>query len=205
MLPSKPPQRQSFRHIPENWLYPADVAGLFPQPGPLAVDLGCGKGRFLLARAAAHPETNFLGIDRMLTRIRKIDGKLLRRGIENVRLWRIEGCYAVTYLIPEAVVDVYYIFFPDPWPKKRHHDHRLFNPRFVDALFRTLKPGGLVHVATDHLPYFEEIAAILRADARFREVPPFIPAPEERTDFELWYHDKTPIGRCSFCSVRDDA
>jgi tRNA (guanine-N7-)-methyltransferase len=193
--PETPP---SFRHYPENWLYPVDFVRVFSRDQPVEIDLGCGKGRFLLARAAAHPDINFLGIDRMLRRIRKIDGKAQRRNLANIRLMRIEGYYAVTYLIPADAVQTYYILFPDPWPKKKHHDHRLFNPRFLEALHRTLITGGVVHVATDHLPYFDEIAEILRGDPRFSETDPFVPETEEQTDFERWYLDKKPIGRCSF-------
>jgi len=189
---------ESFRFIPNDWLYPINLARVFSRPGPIHIDLGCGKGRFLLARAASHPDINFLGIDRMLRRIRKIDNKARRRKLENIRLMRIEGYYAVSYLIPPESIDTYFILFPDPWPKKRHQENRLFNPRFVDSLHRTIKSGGIVHLATDHLPYFEEIAAIMRADSRFQEAEPFVPEPDEQTDFELWYLDKKPIGRCSF-------
>jgi tRNA (guanine-N7-)-methyltransferase len=205
MLPSSDPHRQgyppppeSLRHLPADWVHPLDLASVFTRPGPVDIDLGCGKGRFLLARAAAHPEVNFLGIDRMLRRIRKIDNKARRLGLDNIRLLRIEGYYAVSYLIPANAIRTYFILFPDPWPKKKHHDHRLFNPRFLDALHRTLIPGGIVHLATDHQPYYEEIAALLRADPRFTETAPFIPREEEQTDFERWYLDKKPIGRCSF-------
>lgn len=196
------PMPESVRYIPADWLNPVDLHDVFDDDLPVEIDLGCGKGRFLLARAAAHPEINFLGIDRMLKRIRKIDNKVRRAGMENVRLMRIEGYYAVSYLIPADSIQTYYILFPDPWPKKRHHDNRMFNPRFVDSLHRTLKRGGIVHLATDHLPYFEDIAAIMRKDPRFTEVEPFVPSPEEQTDFELWYLDKKPIGRCSFSRNR---
>ena len=189
----------SLRHIPSDWLNPIDLTTVFNQrPGPVEIDLGCGKGRFLLARAKGYPGTNMLGIDRMLKRIRKIDNRARRMHLDNIRLMRIEAYYAVSYLIPDDAIQAYYILFPDPWPKKKHHDHRLFNPRFVDSLHRTLKQGGIVHIATDHLPYFDEIADIMRCDTRFEETEAFQPTEEERTDFELWYLEKKPIGRCSF-------
>lgn len=185
---------------PQDWLRPMDLAGLFDQPArPVEVDVGSGKGRFLLARAAAHPDIHFLGIDRMLQRIRRVDRKALRLGLANLRLLRVDAYYAVTYLLPPASVDVFYVFFPDPWPKGRHRHHRLFHPRFNAALLRVLRPGGRLHVATDHLPYFEEIEKILRLDPGWTPLPPWRPAPEEKTDFELLYEATKPIGRASFC------
>ena len=191
-------QQPSTRIRPDNWLGPIELAGQFTKQQPIEIDLGCGKGRFLLARAKNHPEINFLGIDRMLKRIRKIDNRIRRRGDQNVRLLRMEGYYATAYLIPPASVRTYYIFHPDPWPKKKHAEHRLFNPVFLDALHRTIEPGGHVHIATDHIPYFEIILEIFRGDARFEEVPALQLIDEERTDFELWYLDKGPIGRAAF-------
>ena len=191
-------EAKSIRIDPDQYLNPLPVQDCFDVQQPLEVDVGCGKGRFLLARAAAHPGINFLGIDRMLQRIRKIDNRAQRRNLNNVRLLRFEAYYAITYLMPADAVSTYYVFFPDPWPKKRHHENRLFSPKFLDALHRTLKQGGHIHVATDHLPYFEIIQTILRGDTRFEEVEPFVPKAEERTDFELWYLDRTRIGRCSF-------
>ena len=109
----------------------------------------------------------------------------------------MEGYYAIRYLMPAEYVANYYFFFPDPWPKARHHDYRLFNPEFMDALYRTLVSEGCLHVATDHLPYFEEIYELLRADKRFSEIEAFQPDETERTDFELIFSHKQ-IGRCSF-------
>jgi tRNA (guanine-N7-)-methyltransferase len=188
---------ESVRLWPEDWLDPMPLDRIFDPARPIEIDLGCGKGRFLLARAEHHPEVQFLGIDRMLRRIRKIDNKVRHRKLTNVRLLRMEGYYAVTYLIPPGSISTYYIFFPDPWPKKKHHGHRLFNAKFLDALHRTLKPGGVVHVATDHLPYFEVIRETLTGDARFEPAPVFVPDESERTDFERWYHGRTEIGRVS--------
>ncbi len=183
----------------EDGLSPLPLADLFDKAAPIEVDLGCGKGRFLLARAGNHPETNFLGIDRMLRRIRKVDRKVVGAGLTNVRLFRMEAYYAVSYLLPPDSIAAYYILFPDPWPKAKHHAHRLFNRRFIDALDRTLKPGAAIHVATDHLPYFEEIYEVMRAEhRRFEEIPAWEPIDEERTDFELLFLGRKEIGRASF-------
>jgi len=192
------PAQNSVRIFLDDWLHPMPVHDLFPRQQPLEVDIGCGKGRFLLARAADHPDINFLGIDRMLRRIRKIDRKIVRRRQRNVRLMRMDACYATMHLLPARSVRTYYVFFPDPWPKKKHHGHRLFNAEYVDALHRTLQPDGTVHIATDHAPYFDAIRETMINDARFLRVAPFVPAIHEKTDFELLYIDEKPIGRCSF-------
>ena len=194
-------KKTTLRIVPDNWLDPIDFKAYFPHPErPLEVDIGSGKGRFLVARSGRFPETNFLGIERMLGRVNSSGRRCERAGRENVRLFRMEGYYAINYLMPADYVSAYYFFFPDPWPKARHHSHRLFNPAFMDALFRTLEAGGTLHVATDHLPYFEEIHALLRDDPRFGEIAAFQPAEEERTDFELRFAYKE-IGRCSFRKV----
>jgi tRNA (guanine-N7-)-methyltransferase len=184
---------------PDSWTRELPAERLFERRQPLEVDIGCGKGRFLLARAAAAPTVDFLGIDRMLGRIRKLDRKILRAGLRNVRLLRIEASYALQRLLPPSSVSGFYIFFPDPWPKRRHHRRRLFGDVFVEALDRTLVPDGFVHVATDHLDYFKEVRERMRGDSRFEEIPAFEPSEEERTDFEVEFlRQNAPIGRCSF-------
>ena len=183
---------------PADWLGPLGVRQFFAHPERrLEVDLGCGKGRFLLARAAKHPETNFLGIDRMLRRIRKVDNRARRLDLDQIRLLRVEAYYAVAHLLPPAAVDVCYVFFPDPWPKARHEGHRLFNAPFLAALHRALVPNGVVHVATDHAPYFEQLAAAFAGDARFAPIAPFVPAADEQTDFELYFAGRKEIHRLS--------
>ncbi|MBU0679042.1 MAG: tRNA (guanosine(46)-N7)-methyltransferase TrmB [Verrucomicrobia bacterium] len=191
----------SVRFKPEDWLKPIPIADCFDKPRPIEIDLGCGKGRFILARAHAHPETNFLGIDRMLRRVRRVDRKAVRRGLSNIRLLRVDGYYAVSFLIPPQSVSTYYIFFPDPWPKKKHHDHRIFNREFMDAMHGTMTADGVFHFATDHLPYFEEVLKIVGRDVRFEKTETFEPCAEEKTDFELMFIDEKPIARASFRKV----
>lgn len=186
------------RFIPEDWLHPFDVQSLFERDAPLHVDVGFGKGRFLLERCKSHPDVNFLAIDRMLKRVRKADRKLLRQEIENVRLLRLEAYYAIAHLMPPDCVDSYYVFFPDPWPKDRHERHRLFNADFMDALHCTMKVGAQLHFATDHLPYFRLVYDLLSRDERFAACETFRPSDAERTDFELLFMAEKPIGRCSF-------
>ena len=191
-------KKTTLRIITENWLDPVDFKSAFPHPDrPLEVDIGSGKGRFLVARSGRFPAVNFLGIERMLGRINSSGRRCERAGRENVRMFRMEGYYAISQMMPARSVANYYFFFPDPWPKAKHHDQRLFNPAFMDALFKTLEDDGCLHVATDHLPYFEEIHELLLKDDRFAEVEAFEPDDEERTDFELIFSHKQ-IGRCSF-------
>jgi len=191
-------KKTTLRIIPENWLDPYDFKAAFSHPSrPLEVDIGSGKGRFLAARSGKFQEINFLGIERQLIRIHSSGRRCERADRDNVRLFRMEGYYAISQLMPKCYVANYYFFFPDPWPKARHEDQRLFNPLFMDALHRTLEDGGSLHVASDHLPYFDEIYALLSDDLRFGETKAFEPNDAERTDFELIFSHKR-IGRCSF-------
>jgi tRNA (guanine-N7-)-methyltransferase len=178
---------------------PLPVDALFDPARPLELDCGCGKGRFLLARAAAHPDVQFLGLDRMLVRIRKLDRKILRAGFGNVKLLRMEAFYSLQQLLPPHRLRTVYIFFPDPWPKRRHHRRRLFSPEFLDVLWSRLETGGTVQVATDHLDYFAAIRKALAADARFHEVPHLVRNADEQTDFELIFRGQgLPVGECAF-------
>jgi tRNA (guanine-N7-)-methyltransferase len=157
----------------------------FPHPRPVEIDWGCGKGRFLLAHAAAHPERDFLGVDLQLRRLGKLNQRARDRGIGNIRLVCADIRLTADQVVPPHAVDVCYLFFPDPWPKRKHHPRRLVNPAFLDTLHRLLKPAGIVHLATDHADYFTQMVKVADGDPRFERVPPFLPSPEEQTDFEI--------------------
>lgn len=187
---------------PHTWTDVLPIEETFGRAAPLDVDVGCGKGRFLLARAAANPDRDFLGIDRLMARLRKTGKKLRRQGSTNVRLLRLEASYAVRYLLPASSVSTFYVFFPDPWPKRRHHRRRLFTAEFLAALHERLCPDGVVHLATDHLPYFEEVSTLFRDDEQFAPAPVFAPANEERTEFEvIFVAQEAPIARGSWRKI----
>lgn len=188
--------------FPETGTQLLPFSAMFAVPQPVELDLGCGKGGFLLARARAHPEINFVGVERMLKRVRKVDSKIKAAGLTNVRLLRVECMHAVRNMLPEESITTAYIFFPDPWPKRRHQTRRLISTAFVEALCASLTPGGTVHIMTDHLEYFEAARSVFARHSRFSTTPfPAFPE-EERTDFEkVFTKMKRQIGRCSFRKV----
>ncbi len=176
------------------------LADLFAAPDrPLEVELGCGKGRFLAMRARAAPAHNFLGVDRQLRRLRKVSRKARHEALPNLKLLRLENAYLVEHLLPLGAVSVFYIFFPDPWPKRRHRRRRLFQPAFLRALHQALIPRGAIHIRTDHLEYAEEIKALFAGDPGFMPTAPLSPGPEEYTEFEaLFLALGKPIARLAY-------
>lgn len=152
-----------------------------------------------MAHAAKHPDRDFIGIERLLMRLRRLGKKIDRAGLTNVRLLRIESAYALQHLLPPHRVSVFYIFFPDPWPKRRHHPRRLVSAAFVKLVAWSLAPGGTVHAATDHADYGEHIRRCFTANPDFELAPTFVPPEDERTDFELEFLAKgATITRCSY-------
>jgi tRNA (guanine-N7-)-methyltransferase len=164
---------------------------LFPHSRPIEIDWGCGKGRFLMAHAAAHPDRDFLGVDLQLRRLGKLNQRARDRGLTNIRLVCADIQKTVEKLVPDSAVDTCYAFFPDPWPKRKHHPRRLVNAAFMDAIHRILKPGGHLHLATDHTDYFAAMQKVATPDLRFEPSPPFLPTLEERTDFEIIFADQS--------------
>jgi tRNA (guanine-N7-)-methyltransferase len=145
-----------------------DLEKLFGRNAALHVDLGCGDGSFLCALAQRMPERNFLGTERLLGRIRAAARKATTIG--NVRLLQMESSYAVRYLFPPGSVEVFYLLFPDPWPKRRHWRRRIVNENFLRAINQALISGGTLHIATDCVDYFEKIKDIAQANPDFAAV-----------------------------------
>lgn len=165
-------------------LNPLDLASLFQVDQPVEVELGCGDASFLIHYAGRHPEHNFLGVERLLGRIRKIDRKGRRLGLSNLRGVRIEARYFLEYLLPESSVCALHVYFPDPWPKAKHARRRLVDAAFPAQAARVLPPDGRVYLRTDDEPYFAQMREVFGASAAFAEaeIPPELTGVE--TDFE---------------------
>lgn len=134
---------------------------LFGNGRPVEIEIGCGKGRFIINSAMAYPDINYIGIERALRYFRIMKERVVRRGLTNIRLLRDDAVYFVERFIPDGAVSAYHVYFPDPWPKKRHRKRRLFNPRFLEEIVRTLPRGGTLDFATDYVEYYEEILVLL--------------------------------------------
>jgi tRNA (guanine-N7-)-methyltransferase len=182
------PTKAGLIHKFDSILERLDVGKLFPKAQPLEVELGAGDGSFLAKYAEAHREHNFIGVERLLGRLRKIEKKSLRAGLENVALFRIEASYFLEFLLPEKSVSALHVYFPDPWPKRKHRKNRLVNEPFAELVGKVLLPGGTIFLRTDDADYFSQMTRVFGANPGFdkREVPAellsFV------TDFERNFH-----------------
>ncbi|MEI6675596.1 MAG: tRNA (guanosine(46)-N7)-methyltransferase TrmB [Verrucomicrobiota bacterium] len=164
---------------------------------PLEVDLGCGDGSFLIEMARHFPERDFIGVERLLGRARKVCRKLTRNQLANGRVLRLESRYTVEWLLPEASVSRLHLLCPDPWPKVRHHRRRVVQVEFLAAVWRVLEPGGEFLFMTDHEEYFQWVGEKVAAcggweGLEWSEETFFYP----KTDFQQqWEGEGKPMWR----------
>ncbi len=169
-----------------------DPAEWFESAGDIELEIGCGKGGFLLQRAMAFPEKRLVGIEWANKYFKYAADRMARRGVENVRIMRTDaGNFVKNHLPPECLAGLH-IYHPDPWPKKRHHKRRLFQPDFVDATVRALASGARWAIQTDHAEYFDEIQALVCPHPSLRQVEFHEPGSgsdgeNPQTNFEIKY------------------
>ena len=161
--PRATPAAPSLVWKPEPIVARASLAELYARAQPFEVEAGSGDGSFLIQYAKAHPERNFLGIERLLGRLRKTDRKGLRAGLTNLRVLRLEAAYSVEFLLPPAAASAVHVYFPDPWPKRRHRQRRLVNEAFVASVVRALQPGGHLYLRTDDADYYAQMIEVCAA------------------------------------------
>jgi tRNA (guanine-N7-)-methyltransferase len=185
--------------IPDDFFQRLEPGDLFEGlEGPLEIDLGAGDGGFLMAMAREYPQRRFIGIERLLGRVRKMCRDAGKLDLNNVRLMRLETTYATEWLLPRACASRVHLLCPDPWPKKKHHKRRLMaQPEFLRSVHALLADGGELLFKTDHPGYFEHVAEVMEEIDFFEpcewlEDAFFYP----QTDFEKqWLADGRTIQR----------
>lgn len=187
--------------VPELQVAQLDFVQLFGRNACLQVDLGCGDGSFLCKLAQQFPEKNFLGIDRLTKRVEKVRRKAVK--IDNVRVLATDTLFAVRYLLPENSVETFYLLFPDPWPKRRHQERRIFTCEFLDAVAAALEQSGALRAATDQVDYFRQMERLSHNHSQFEIVPP---SPNDLvfplTKFERGFrHQGAPIYRLTLRKI----
>jgi len=182
-----------------------DFVRVFGRCGPVHIEIGSGKATFLVNQAKAQPDDNFLGIEWASRYYRYSVDRVGRWGLTNVRIIRTEAAAFLADFVPDNSVSCFHIYFPDPWPKKRHHKRRFFCAANLEQMLRCLKKDGQLRIATDHADYFEQIRQVLTAGAGrcawpgFEEIEFFPAAGADQgewvgTNFERRYlKDQRPI------------
>jgi tRNA (guanine-N7-)-methyltransferase len=175
---------------------PFDPVASFGRHAPLELEIGSGKGRFLIESARAHPELDFLGLERALAYYRVCRDRVLRSGLSNARVVRADARLFVESALPPASLRAIHIYFPDPWPKKKQRKRRLLDGVFLELAASRLEPGGMLRIATDHPDYGSTLGPLLDTVAAFESLDwgasPVPPA----THYELKYaREGRPIWR----------
>ena len=142
-----------------------DWTRVFGRVAPVVLEIGFGMGETTAAIAAAHPDVDFVGVEVHLPGVGALLARIESQRIANLRVIRHDAADVVSTMIAPASLAAVHVFFPDPWPKKRHRKRRLLKAPFVHALAHRLAPGGYLHVATDWAPYADEVLATLSAEA----------------------------------------
>ena len=143
-----------------------DFTDIFGRNAPVHIEIGSGKGTFLLSEAMHRPDVDFMGIEWARKYYRHAVDRIGRWGLTNVRIIRTDVAAFLPGHVPDVSISCFHIYFPDPWPKKRHHKRRFVCTENIEQIIRCLKPGGGVNIATDHQDYFEQIAHVIAAQVK---------------------------------------
>jgi tRNA (guanine-N7-)-methyltransferase len=150
---------------------PIDWMALFGNDRPIELEIGSGKGLFLVNSATANPAHNFLGVELSRKYARLSAERLSQREISNAKVWRGDARLVLMRHVPDRSLCAVHVYFPDPWWKKRHKKRRVFTDSLVTQIERTLQPGGQLRVASDVEEYFGLIQGLITANPRFHQVP----------------------------------
>jgi tRNA (guanine-N7-)-methyltransferase len=170
----------------ETGFAPLDLHALFGNDHRVVLEIGSGKGRFLIASAMEQPDVNFIGIEKSLHYHRVILERVTKRALRNVRLINHDAFLVLQKMMPDASIAEVHIYFPDPWPRKREQKRRIVRAEVLEELRRVLTDGGSGIYVTDHREYFEAAAPVVE---QFFRAERRIPGPDDppRTNYEAKY------------------
>ena len=163
-----------------------DLRELFGNTNPVEIEIGSGKGAFLLAHAESHPHVNFLGIENQAAYARLVRERITKRALANARILHADASLVFSRFLRDATVRAVHVYFPDPWWKRRHHKRRLLTRELGGEILRTLEPGGTLWLATDVGHRFEEMLSEL-ASLPFERALGEIAPGRALTNFERKY------------------
>lgn len=179
---------------------------IFGNEHPVEVDLGAGDGGFVLAQAARRPETNYVAVERLLGRARKIAKRAVREGKHNLRVLRLESFYFLRWMCPPASLQAIHIMFPDPWPKRKHFPRRLIQPDFIETARRALVTGGMLKFTTDHADYFNWTRRLWQEAKGWKDLGAWNAEEDPRSDFQKTFDSEgRATCRASWQKVADEA
>jgi tRNA (guanine-N7-)-methyltransferase len=166
-----------------------DLGVLFGNDRPVVLEIGSGKGRFLISAATAEPEVNFIGIEKSLHYHRLIRDRVTKRGLRNIRLINHDAFLVLRDMLPDASIAAIHIYFPDPWPRKREQKRRIIRAEVLKEIERVLVPGGIGIYVTDHREYYEAAVPVVEQFFRSaRHIPSSDEAP--RTNYEAKFREE---------------
>ena len=160
--------------MPDDFFRRHSAADIFTDGNPnapLEIDLGCGDGTFLIEMAKHYPERNFLGVERLLGRVRGVCKNIQHLGLTNAKVLRLESSYTLEYLLEKFSINRLHLLCPDPWPKARHHRRRLVQQHFLHCLYQALTPDGEFLFKTDHPGYHEWVCEEMETFEKFKTLP----------------------------------
>lgn len=177
---------------------PVDWADFFGCDKPVELDIGCGRGMFLVNASVTNPDRNFLGIELDYKEGRRGAKRLQRRSQPNARVLGGDAKEFLRRYVPAHSVSSAHVYFPDPWWKRKHKKRRLFNDEFTDLLARIVQPNGLVHSWTDVEEYFGVISALMNHHAEFEPLPvPPLSEPSHDLDYQTSFHRRRSQAGCA--------
>ena len=176
---------------------------LFGNDNPVEIEIGSGRGLFLVNAGQAQPDTNFLGVEYDFKEGRRGARLLQNRELLNVRMLGANAQIVIPRFIQDGAMQGAHVYFPDPWWKRRHRKRRIFNPTFVDEMARIIRPGGILHSWTDVEEYFGVITRLVAAHPNFKQLPtPESNEPRHDMDYHTSFERKMRKQGCTIYRAR---